>query len=887
MLNYIQKGFSVYNDLFLSTSSPFSFTFLAIVSFFNLQVAGAIDWTQYVKPFLGTEGTRPGTAFNGGNIFPGVVLPFGSVKLGPDTTCYTPFTEANAGYTPDGNVTGFSLTHVSGTGGGPVYGVVSQMPLPSLANVNLIDNLTYEAPRRGLDEASVGYYKSTFLNGIVTELAATRNVGMLQYSFPSESHILVDVSHYLPTTEGGYQSQFYANGKISVSDDGRTYQGYGIYKGAFSEIPSYQVYFCGEFDSVPIDAKVFSGIYTDPYSPAELKAQPEYSESRSVSGGPSNYLFGRRVGAVFSFGTQNVKSKVGISWVSEEMACSFKQNEIPGWNLSTVVENAKNVWNNEVLSKITTTDLSNQTRLEMFYTGLYHTALMPTDKTGQNPHWETNEPTYDDYYTFWDTFRCLNSLLLLILPERAAGIIRSSIDIWRHERFMPDGRSGFYNGQVQGGSDADNVLADAYVKGLKGGINWKDAYAAMKTNAELTPYNTNDAGDPTSSVKEGRGALPDWLKYGWITPRFSRSVSRTVEYSLNDFSVAQLAKDFEPESYQKYLNRSAGWQYIWQHDLYSLNYTGFLAPLFADGARDPKYSPAGCDGGCEAVSYTYEALAWEYSWTVPHDMQTLISFMGGPNLTESRLDAMFIPGGRSSGVGIGGNNGVGDTLYNPGNEPSFSTPLLYNYIQGRQYKSVLRSRQVVNTYYSSGRSGLPGNSDSGAIDSWMMWQMIGLYPVVTQPVYLITSPWFNNLNMTVGDGKFLHITSTIVGNKKNSLKQSQSHQMMKFRTNFRRSPLTPHPEEPHPEDAISVSEVSSKDNSTTPMGAFDIPENGAQSDNQPWYVQNLRVNGQLWNRSWLSHSDIQDGGTLEFVLGPVPISWDTGSLPPSPGHVVR
>lgn len=193
----------------------------------------------------------------------------------------------------------------------------------------------------------------------------------------------------------------------------------------------------------------------------------------------------------------------------------------------------------------------------------------------------------------------------------------------------------------------------------------------------------------------------------------------------------------------------------------------------------------------------------------------------------------------------------------------------------------------MNTYYSSGRSGLPGNSDSGAIDSWMMWQMIGLYPVVTQPVYLITSPWFNNLNMTVGDGKFLHITSTIVGNKKNSLKQSQSHQMMKFRTNFRRSPLTPHPEEPHPEDAISVSEVSSKDNSTTPMGAFDIPENGAQSDNQPWYVQNLRVNGQLWNRSWLSHSDIQDGGTLEFVLGPVPISWDTGSLPPSPGHVVR
>lgn len=367
----------------------------------------------------------------------------------------------------------------------------------------------------------------------------------------------------------------------------------------------------------------------------------------SVSGGPIGYLFGRRVGAIFTFGSRNVKSKIGISWISEEMACKFKQDEMPNWNLTEVVEGAKNIWNSEVLSTITTTDLANKTRLQMFYTGLYHTALMPTDKTGQNPHWQTEEPTYDDYYTFWDTFRCLNSLLLLILPDRAAGIIRSTIDIWRHERFMPDGRSGFYNGQVQGGSDADNVLADAFVKGLERGINWKDGYAAMKTNAELTPYNTNDAGDPTSSVKEGRGALPDWLQYGWVTPKFSRSVSRTVEYSLNDFAVAQVAKTLEPESYQKYLKRSAyvlffsnllyytslglppvsgkliwrfltdlislvhsGWQRIWQHDLYSLNYTGFLAPLFPDGKRDPKYSPAGCEGGCEAVSYTYEALPW-------------------------------------------------------------------------------------------------------------------------------------------------------------------------------------------------------------------------------------------------------------------------------------
>ena len=195
------------------------------------------DWTQYVDPFIGTEGTVPGTAFNGGNTFPGAVLPFGSVKLGPDTTSFNTSIGQNAGYTPDGNVTGFSLTHVSGTGGGPVYGVVSQMPLVSLDNVNVLDNLTYMEPRAGNDIATVGYYKSVFQNGITTELSATSNVGILQYTFPDQTggHVLVDVSHYLPANGGGYQSQFYANGNITVSEDGTSYYGWGVYKGAFSE----------------------------------------------------------------------------------------------------------------------------------------------------------------------------------------------------------------------------------------------------------------------------------------------------------------------------------------------------------------------------------------------------------------------------------------------------------------------------------------------------------------------------------------------------------------------------------------------------------------------------------------------------------------------------
>lgn len=95
------------------------------------------------------------------------------------------------------------------------------------------------------------------------------------------------------------------------------------------------------------------------------------------------------------------------------------------------------------------------------------------------------------------------------------------------------------------------------MKGLRSGINWTDGYAAMKTDAEVMPYNTFDSEDLSQSTKEGRGALPDWLSYGFVTPTYGRSISKTVEYSLNDFALSQVAKDLAPEDYQKYLNRSA------------------------------------------------------------------------------------------------------------------------------------------------------------------------------------------------------------------------------------------------------------------------------------------------------------------------------------------
>jgi putative alpha-1,2-mannosidase len=193
--------------------------------------------------------------------------------------------------------------------------------------------------------------------------------------------------------------------------------------------------------------------------------------------------------------------------------------------------------------------------------------------------------------------------------------------------------------------------------------------------------------------------------------------------------------------------------------------------------------------------------------------------MGGPETFESRLDAMFIPGLTQSDQG---GNSAGTTIINPGNEPSFMTPFLYNYVAQRQHKSVQRSRDTVNTYYNNGRSGIPGNDDSGAMSSWLAWNMVGLYPVVTQPVYLILAPWFEDISIKLGDeGGVLRI-------KANGLEKGYYVQTLKV--------------------------------------------NGL-----PWtrswvsHEDLVRVDGQ--------------GSLLEFEMGSEITSWDIGDLPPSPGSL--
>ncbi|CCD46136.1 putative glycosyl hydrolase protein [Botrytis cinerea BcDW1] len=697
-----------------------------------------VDYSQHVL-------TSNGEA-SGGNTFPGVSLPFGMVKLGPDMFTGS---DSYSGAALRGNFTGFSMMHESGTGGSPKYGVVSQMPiLGNITNplVNLNDT------RASADITSVGYYKASLGSNITVELGATSRAGFYQYTFPEgrgTPNVVVDVSHVLPSYRKQGLSQNYLGGNITVLEDGH-YEGSGDYNNGWNMAPDWRIYFCGYFES-PATTKTFTG------TSLNGSAVASYDTERSASSKT-------RLGAVFSFNTTTVVSRVGISFMSSAQACENVNSQIPsGTTLSTLTNDAKNVWNTEVLSKVTTTE-TNKTNLQLLYSSLYFMHLLPSNRTGENPLWISSEPYYDDTFTTWDLFRCTFSLLHILQPVAYEEYIRSLIDIFRFEGYMPDARSSNFNGAIQGGTNSDNVLADAYVKGVRGAVNWTTGYQAMVKDAEVTPANNNDPRDNSSSTKEGRGALPDWLQHGYITPKYGRSVSRAVEYSFNDFSLYQVATGLGiKDDAMKYLKRSRYWVNHWNPNATSLGFNGFLVPRSALGFI--KQDPLSC-GGCYWGDAYYEALPWEYSFNMHHDMNTLIALSGGPSTFVNRLDTMFKPGINTSGRSSAFNN----TIFNPGNEPSFTTPYLYNYV-GRQDLSVMQSRYIAKSYYSPTPGGLPGNSDAGAMESWLIWNMLGLYPMVGQTTFLIGSPWFANTTIQLGGGKTLAMT-TVNGSESSFYVQS-------------------------------------------------------------------------------------------------------------------
>ena len=402
------------------------------------------------------------------------------------------------------------------------------------------------------------------------------------------------------------------------------------------------------------------------------------------------------IGAVFSWtpttnnasAPREVISRVGISYVSHDQACLNSAKELPlDLAFEDVVEQSRAEWEEQILTTIEIVDdgsatSSNTTLKRMLYTALYQTGLMPTDKTGESPIGYEGIPYFDDHYTLWDTYRTLLPLYHLLYTETYSRVLKGLISIFTVEGFLPAGRIADWNGRVQGGTHADMVLTDAYIKDggeLAEDIDWQEAFKAVLNDAFEEPIHNADTAAFDGATKEGRGAIGDYLTLGYITRNHTRSISRGVEYSQNDFAIYSMAQTLSNDTAQvaQFRDRSDWWQNQWSKDANTslfipsisnsssnTTFTGFPAARNSDGNWNyTAYNPLSC-GGCGWADDIYEAKVWETAFSAaPHDMSKIIELMGGDDKFLQRLDVSFLPG---FGTSVGANNDAGSALFNPG-----------------------------------------------------------------------------------------------------------------------------------------------------------------------------------------------------------------------------
>lgn len=679
--------------------------------------------SQYVDPRIGSEGL--------GRVFIGPSCPYGMVKPSPDCT-----PSPNSGWLPmPERVDGFAQVHVSGTGGGPKYGNVLVTPFGNgMDRVNHYDYREYETIR-------LGYYDTQFKqNGIRTEITTANRASFYRFTYPEDSlkSLAVDAGFFLgenPVPDAREAQQFVGS-EIQVLSDHEV-AGYTRIRGGWNNGKAYTVYFYAETDRPFLQSLTWKG--------------------NRITEAQSQYDSAEKTGALLRFAKNDkvVQLKVGISFLSMQKAKINAHSEIPHWSFEKVHQDLLGQWE-QLLQKIEINPSTPLAKKRMFYTGLYHTMLMPVDRTGENPLWSDPEPYYDDFYAIWDTYRSSSPLITLIDPKREADIVRSLVNIYKRDGYMPDARSGNSNGRTQGGSNAEIVIADAFVKGLKG-IDYELALEAMLKDATVPPGGNEEA--------EGRGGLIPYLELGYIPHGVDRAGNRTVEYSYCDYAIALVAKGLGKEDlYQRYLKQSENWKNLWRGDYEHEGAKGFIMPRDKEGnwldsipfghstRMQPKfkYTPVTFEGPWYTPWWSmffYEASSWEYSLSIPHDVPGLIEKCGGAADFEKRLDIFFDKG-----------------FFNVNNEPSFLTPCLYHWL-GKPWRSSDRIREIIAKNYNDGPVGLPGNDDSGAMSSWLAFHMIGLYPNAGQDYYLIHTPLLTSTTFHLEGGKEFKVVAEGLSDK--------------------------------------------------------------------------------------------------------------------------
>ncbi|KAI6086437.1 glycoside hydrolase family 92 protein [Hypoxylon rubiginosum] len=756
---------------------------------FSLTVLCA-DVLQFIDPLIGST--------NGGNVFAGATKPYALAKPVADVDG-----QNTGGFATDGSsVTGFSAVHDSGTGGNPSLGNFPLFPQICPGDeVNDCNFLIGERATHYVEEsvtARPGYFGVELESGVKASMTSSEHAALYRFEFPAgdDSHPLV----LLDLTDLWKSRQ---NASISVDADSGRLKGNGTFLPSFGA-GSYVMHFCVDF----FGGEVFdNGVWVNNRGGTEPK---ELYVTRGFN------LFYLEAGGWVRFSglTNNtLTARVGISFISADQACQRAEEEIPEPldDFDRLLTETEDAWR-EKLGPISVNAGGASEELQTsFWSGLYRAMISPQNYTGENPYWDSGIPYFDSYYCIWDSFRVQHPLLTILDPSAQVEMVNSLLDIYQHEGWLPDCHMSLSNGWTQDGSNADVVIADAYIKNLTG-IDWQLALEAVIQDAEV---------EPLEWAFHGRGGLKSWKDLSYIPyldfdpagfGTNSRSISRTLEYAYNDFCLATLAQGLgRDDLYNTYVQRSANWQNLWKSDQDSLingNDTGFL------GFFQPKYQngtwgfqdPIACSVLADFCSLTSNPSETFEASLVPQSMSTLIGLMGNEESFINRLDFFHTSG-----------------LADISNEPVFSTVYLYHYA-GRPGLSTKRLHTYIPSAFNATHGGLPGNDDSGSMGGFVVFGMMGLFPVAGQDVYLISAPFFQEINIT--------------------------------------SPLT--------------------------GKTAQIKTTGFDASYENIYIQNVTVNGQPWTKSWIGHAFFNEGWSIELSLGNQESDWGTKleDRPPSWGEAM-
>ncbi|MDP4222201.1 MAG: GH92 family glycosyl hydrolase [Bacteroidota bacterium] len=660
---------------------------------------------QYVNTLVGTAPAATESARRHGSdteekgqTFPGVGRPFGMTQWTPETRtteakCVSPY------YYTDKYITGFRGTHWMSGSCTQDYGSITIMPFTSLKP----DTLRY-LPASKLNHrneiATPAYYSLALDNYQVTaEMTGSVRSGIMRFSFQGKSAGFILIRMNSDKNEGRIWVDKERNEIIGTNPVHRIYQGWGKPAG-------------------------FSGWFL--IRPDKPFTVTEYLKS-------SQQL-------VISVGTgQAVTLKIGSSFTGGEAARQNLEKELTTLDFNAVRKATEDTWN-QVLGKITVGGGTEDDR-KKFYTALYHCYQLPrivSDVDGSYQgfaedtliHRAEGFDYYDDF-SMWDTYRALHPLLTILEPVRTRDMIRSLILKAEQGGWMPIFPAWSSYTAAMIGDHVSTMICDSYLKGITG-IDAEEAYKYMRKNAFEIPSREEYIDG------KGRRALESYLKYGYIPLEDSvpeafhknEQVSRTLEYALDDYALAQFAKVLGKEDdYQILMKRSENWRNVFD------TRTGFVRGRHSDGTWIEPFDPN------EKVKFICEGTPFQYTWYVPQNVNGLAALMGGNIAFISKLDKFFDEG-----------------YYWHGNEPGQQIPFLYT-MAGDPGKTMKRVFAVISEEYGTGPGGLSGNEDAGQMSAWLVFAMMGFYPVCpASNQYVISTPVFDEVKIQLPDKKYFIIS---------------------------------------------------------------------------------------------------------------------------------